>query len=132
MDSVFYALQQVNKLPKRLFQRKSSEKRLNIVMIKEQSKQEVTYIYRSSHRRCSVKKDVFRNFTKFTGKHLRQSLFFNKVAGLSPTTLLKKRLWHRFFPVNFVKFLRTAFLQNGSGQLLLYIYTHTHVTTQIL
>ena len=28
------------------------------------------------------KKGVFRNFAKFTGKHLRQSLFFNKVAGL--------------------------------------------------
>ena len=26
--------------------------------------------------RCSVKKDVLRNFTKFTGKHLCQSLFF--------------------------------------------------------
>ena len=24
-----------------------------------------------------------------------------------PATLLKKRLWHRCFPVNFVKFLRT-------------------------
>ena len=30
-------------------------------------------------RRCSV-----RNFAKFTGKHLCQSLFFNKVAGLRP------------------------------------------------
>ena len=27
-------------------------------------------------------KGVLRNFTKFTGKHLCQSLFFNKVAGL--------------------------------------------------
>ena len=26
-----------------------------------------------------------------------------------------KRLWHRCFPVNFVKFLRTPFLQNSSG-----------------
>ena len=26
-------------------------------------------------RRCSVKKGVLRNFTKFTGKHLRESLF---------------------------------------------------------
>ena len=25
--------------------------------------------------------EVFRNLTKFTGKHLCQSLFFNKVAG---------------------------------------------------
>ena len=27
----------------------------------------------------------------------------------SSPTLLKKRLWHRCFPVNFVKFLRTPF-----------------------
>ena len=32
-----------------------------------------------------------------------------------PGTLLKKRLWHRFFPVNFAKFLRTPFLQNTFG-----------------
>ena len=31
---------------------------------------------RSSHQRCSLKKCVLRNFTKFTGKHLCQSLFF--------------------------------------------------------
>ena len=31
--------------------------------------------------------------------------------------LLKKRLMDRFFPVNFVKLLRTPFLQNTSGQL---------------
>ena len=30
---------------------------------------------RSSHQRCSVRKGVLRNFTKFTGKHLSQSLF---------------------------------------------------------
>ena len=30
------------------------------------------------HRRCSVKKVVLRNFAKFTGKHLCQSLFFKK------------------------------------------------------
>ena len=37
--------------------------------------------FRSSHRRCSVRKSVIRNFSKFTWKHLWQSLFFNKVAG---------------------------------------------------
>ena len=36
-------------------------------------------------------------------------VLFNKVAGLRPATLLKKWLWHRCFPVNFVKFLRTPF-----------------------
>ena len=54
-------------------------------------------------------KGVLRNFAKFTGKHLRQSLFFNKVAGLRPATSLKTRLWHRCFPVNFAKFLRAPF-----------------------
>ena len=34
---------------------------------------------RSSHQRCSMKKGVLRNFIKFTGKHLCQGLFFNKV-----------------------------------------------------
>ena len=58
------------------------------------------------------------NFTKFTEKHLCQSLLFNRVAGLRAATLLKKRLWHRRFSVNFVEFLRTPFLQNSSGRLL--------------
>ena len=37
-------------------------------------------IDRSSHWKCSVRKSVLGNFTKFTGKHLCQNLFFNKVA----------------------------------------------------
>ena len=36
-----------------------------------------------------MKKGVLRNFTKFAGKHLCQSLFFNKVTG--PATLLKNK-----------------------------------------
>ena len=75
---------------------------------------------RSSHQRRSVNKGILRNFATFTGKRLCQSLFFNKVAGPRPAILLKKRLWHRRFPVNVVKFLRTPFLQNTSGRLLLY------------
>ena len=55
------------------------------------------------------KKGVLRNFTNFTGKSLCQSLLFNKVTGLNPATVLKKRLWHGCFPVNFAKFLRTPF-----------------------
>ena len=41
-----------------------------------------------------MKKCVLKNFANFTGKHLCQGLFFNKVAGLRPETLLKKRLCH--------------------------------------
>ena len=51
---------------------------------------------RSSHQRCFVTQSVIRNFAKFTGNTLRQSHFFNKVAGL-----------------------KAHFLQNASGRLLL-------------
>ena len=68
------------------------------------------------------KKGVLRNVSKLTGKHLCQSLFCNKVAGLRPATLLKKRLWHRCLPVNFEKFLRKTFLQNTFWQLLLILH----------
>ena len=39
-------------------------------------------IYRSSCWEVFCEKGVLRSFTKFTGKHLCQSLFFNKVADL--------------------------------------------------
>ena len=38
--------------------------------------------YRSSRQEVFCKKGVLKNFAKFTGKHLCQSLFLNKVAGL--------------------------------------------------
>ena len=80
-------------------------------------------ILRSTHRRCSVKKGVIGNFAKSTGKHLCQSLFFNKVTGLRPATLFKERLWHWLFFVSFGKFPRKAFLQNTSGRVLMSFIT---------
>ena len=77
------------------------------------------YLFRSSHRRCSVRKGVLRIFTKFTGNDLCRGLFFNRVAGHRPAALLKRRLWYRCFPMNFAKFVRTPFSQNTSGPLLL-------------
>ena len=61
-----------------------------------------------------MKKDVLKNFAKFTGKHICPSQFLNEVA--RPATLLKKRLQHKCFPVNFVKFLRAPFLQNNTSR----------------
>ena len=43
---------------------------------------------------------------------------FNKVT--KPAILLKKRPWHRCFPVNFAKFLRIPFLKEHLRWLLLY------------
>ena len=75
------------------------------------------------------KKGVFRNFAKFTGKRLCQSLFFDKIAGFRSSVLLKKILWHRCFPVNFVKFFRTPFLTEHLRWLLLffkYLFVPSH------
>ena len=69
-------------------------------------------------RRCSVKKvslEILQNSQK---NAVPESLFY-KVAGLRPATLLKKRLWHRCFPVNFTKFLRTPFIIEHLWWLLL-------------
>ena len=70
------------------------------------------------------KKGVLGNFTKFTGKHLCQSLFFKK------ETLSKERLWHRYFHVNFAKFVRIPLLAEHLRWLLLYqtvlIYQRTY------
>ena len=67
------------------------------------------WLCRSSRLELFCKTGVLKNFTKFTGKHLCQRRFLNKVAGLRSTSLLKKRLCHRYFPVNFVNFLRAPF-----------------------
>ena len=40
---------------------------------------------------------------------------FNKFAFLKVSNFIKKRFQQRCFPLKFVKFLRTAFLQNTSG-----------------
>ena len=66
-------------------------------------------LFRSSCPEIFCIKGVPRNFTKFTGKQLCQSLFFNKVA----------RLWYRCFPVNFAKLLRTPFFTEHLRWLLL-------------
>ena len=55
--------------------------------------------------RCSQK------VRKIHRKNLCRSLVFNKVAGLRPATLLRKRLWRKCFLMNLEKFLRTSFLR---------------------
>ena len=47
---------------------------------------------------------------------------FLKISQNSQENTETRRLWHRFFPVYFAKFLRTPFLQSTSGWLLLLWY----------
>ena len=79
--------------------------------------------FRSSHRRCSVKKGVLGNFPKFIGKHLCQIFFLIKLQTFRLATLIKEtptlsQYW--CFPVNIAKFLKTSILKNIYEQLLLY------------
>ena len=71
-------------------------------------------LFRSSHQRCSVKRTVLKNFAIFTGKHLRRNCFLLK---LKTCNFIRKRLRHRCFSVNIVKFLRTTTLKNTCEQL---------------
>ena len=78
----------------------------------------------------SSEKGTLRNCAKFPGKHLCQSLFFNKVAGLRPATLLKNSLWHRCFPANFAKFPRTPFLTEHLQCLFFSVQTQTEMVEE--
>ena len=83
-----------------------------------------TITNRNSHRRCSIKKGVLKNFAKFTGKHLCQSLFFNNTFF---NNFIKKETVAQVLSCEFTKFLRKPFLQNTSKQLLLYLtYLPSH------
>ena len=57
----------------------------------------------SSSPKVFCKKTVLRNLGKFLGKHLYQSLFFNKFAGLRPATLFKKETLTQVFSCGFCK-----------------------------
>ena len=55
------------------------------------------------------KEGILGNFTRFTGKHLCQSLFFNEVAGLRPATLLKKQTLIQVFSYEFCEICKNTF-----------------------
>ena len=61
---------------------------------------------RSSRPQVFCKKDVLTNFLKFTGKHLFQSLVFNKVAGLRQVKHARKCFLELEHQINIRKFDR--------------------------
>ena len=66
---------------------------------------QLEFSFKSSHQRCSVKKGVLRNLSKFKAKYLFQSLFFNKVAGLRPKAcnFIEKKTLVQVFSCEFSK-----------------------------
>ena len=68
-----------------------------------------TVLFRSSRPEVFYKKGVLGYFAKFTGKHPCKSLFFNKVAGLTPETLLKKETLAQVFSSEFCDNSKNSF-----------------------
>ena len=92
--------------------------------------------YRSSRQELFCKNGVLRNSTKIRRKTPVSESHFNKVVGLRPATLLKRRLLHRCFPVNFLKFLRTPFCIEQLwwlllNQLVCFVFLYDKVTNKI-
>ena len=56
---------------------------------------------RSSHQRCFIEIGVLKNFTKFTGKYLRQSFFFNN--------FIKKETLAHVFSCEFCEIFKNTF-----------------------
>ena len=85
----------------------------------------------NSHRRFSVRKGVLRQTCNFIKIETLAQVFSCEFCEIS---------WHRCFPVNFAKFLRTPLLQNTSGRLLLHVkiynahkmYVHLTLYKQII
>ena len=88
-------------------------------------------------------KGYSQKFRKIHWKAPVPECLFNKVAGLSHVTLLKKRLWGRCFPVNFAKFLGTSFFiehlsttaseytQSIVSGFLFFIFFHLHFINKL-
>ena len=74
------------------------------------------------HRMCSIKNDIIKNFSKFTGKYLRLSLFFNKVGGLSPVIFIKKETLTQVFSCEFRKIFINTFFKEHLCETSLYCF----------
>ena len=69
------------------------------------------------------------DFCNIHKKTLVLESLFNEVAGLNACNFIKKRLQHKFFPVNIAKFFRTAILVEHLCWLLMYmssVYTSSY------
>ena len=73
----------------------------------------VVVFFRRSHQSCSVKKGALKNFAKFTGKHLCQSIFLRLQA--SGLFFIKKEILAHVFSCKLCEMFK-----NTSGRVLLF------------
>ena len=85
----------------------------------------ILFVYQHSSpeaatQRCSIKK-VFLEISQNSKENTCAKVSFLIKLQTAPATLLKRRLWHRCFAVNFAKFLRAPFVTEHLWWLLLLI-----------
>ena len=69
-----------------------------------------------------MKKGALINFTKFTGKHLYQSLFLTKSQACEGCNFIKKETLAQVLSCEFCEMSTNTLFQNTFGQLLLILF----------
>ena len=71
----------------------------------------LNYTFKKQPSDCSIKKGVLKNFTKFTRKHLCQSLYFDKVAccRTQACNVIKKQTPTQAFSGEFCEIFKSTF-----------------------
>ena len=77
--------------------------------------------------------NVLKNSANLAGKHVCRCLFLKKLQAFSQAcNFIKKRLQHRYFPVKFVKLLRSFFTEHllvaASGRFIYYTLSRSRIT----
>ena len=75
------------------------------------------FLLKEAVHKCSTEQPFWKVLLKYR-KVTVMKFFFNKVASCD---LTKKGFRHSFFRLNFVKFLRSAFLKNIFGRAILFL-----------
>ena len=90
--------------------------------------------FRSSHRKCSIKNFVLKDFTQETlvRKTPVLEFLFNKLTGMKAWNFIKKQLQDRCFPGKFAKFLRASILKNICEWMLLFFPNGLWELTSVL
>ena len=89
----------------------------NISLVELEILRTSSTIFRSSHRRCSIKNVILKHVAIFTGKHLCWGLLFSKAADHQGCNFIEKCLQHIYFLMNTRKFIKTPILKNICKQL---------------
>ena len=93
---------------------------VNLVTLQGERKSIVnsSYQVQKQSRKVFCKKSCSQKLRRIHRKTPMLESLFNKVADLKACNLIKIRLQHSCFPMNFAKFSRAPYLQNTYGQVL--------------